>query len=476
MSTPDLLLQWSIAAVVAWVLLARRQLTLFHAPTLYLGFHALAFCLRPTLLHVLGSEGAWSQLGLPRDPEAARCALWVSSTALVAFTLAYLAVTRRAARLRPAAPVELGSGERRALLIVLGIMLVPAGLATYAVRSTSQPSVLLADVPALALAPAAVLILTSRWRWWSLLPLGGWIAGRQGLALTDADIALALASALLVLLLALWTWGRTWPALPLLAVGALAAVAMFATDWRGVAAQWGSRREAPPAAAKELVWITHLQHPYLGYTEAVAALTVVVPAKTGVHTLGSQHLGWLLDAPETAATRQGTTRGLLNRHANLRRVPLPLVAEGWMSGGWAGVVITFACAGALLGAVFLWFSRRQDDPGAAALLAITQAWSLPWFTHGGEAILRIVPLAFASVLVWKLLERRFRRTAEAARERERLREERHQRRLIGHAMLTTEAREGSHGAMGAGPASAEPPEPPLPGPPAPPRWRSPPPP
>ncbi len=475
MSTPDLLLQWSIAAAIALVLALRRKLTLLHAPTWYLGFHVLAYCLRPTLLHVLGIDGAWSHLGLRDDPEGLRHALWVSSAALAVFTTAYLAVTWRAEAVRPAIPVALDASERRALAITWALLAPPVALVFLVIRDTAAPAAVLFDFPGVLLAPAALLILAARWRWWSFMPLAVWIWARWEQLTPDARVGLILTSAAWIVVLALWTLGRPWPSVLVLVTATAGVAVAFATDWATLGARWTSELETPPIAAGEPIWKKRLQHPSLAYTESLTAVRRLVPARTGEFSHGAQHLAWLLDAGGAAPTQAGTTRGLLRRHGKFNRMPLPLVAEGWVSGGWLGVGITAALAGLLLGGVFLAFSRRQDDPGAAVLLALALAWALPWFTHGGEAILRMLPLAVASLALWKILAGRLRRGAEAALERERLREDRHRRRLLGTALLNPHAGELPPGALEGDPRSGgNPPERPAASH-APPRWRAPPP-
>src|SRR5262249_19255982 len=91
-----------LAVVFAFVL--SGQATLYHPLTIYVGFHAMVFVIRPLLVHCLGFYHEWQYMGLEPPPALFIRVLIVSSLGLVVFAVSSVAVGRTDARFRSAVP------------------------------------------------------------------------------------------------------------------------------------------------------------------------------------------------------------------------------------------------------------------------------------------------------------------------------------------------------------------------------------
>ena len=82
------LLLW-LLVILAFVM--SGQASLYHPLTMYLGFHALVFILRPILVHWFGFDAMWNYIGFwPSEGNFLR-GLEISSVALIVFATACLA-------------------------------------------------------------------------------------------------------------------------------------------------------------------------------------------------------------------------------------------------------------------------------------------------------------------------------------------------------------------------------------------------
>jgi len=441
MTVTDLILQWSITAIVSLLLVSRGRLTLFHPVTFYLLFHAVAFCLRPTLIHAFDLEAVFRSMHLVPEPDLMRHALWVSSAGLAAFTVAFLAGCYGAPGVRPAAPPGMNQGDKRALLLTAGLFAVP-GLAAVALTGpATEHSGYVLDLQLVLIPVALLAILAAQWRWWSLLPFLGIVATRAARVGPTPEIILG--ATVLLLLLWLWSHQRLRPSAAFLGAACVAAVgALLVADHRSEISDWIAGREVPntPGGKKPSL----VDRPDLAHFEALTSILATVPDKSGSFSQGAQHSeAWTDGRPALAVVGRidgGTSASIdLHRFGTFPGLPTSLVGDGWMSGGWGGLVITVAVTGLLLGAAFGVFARRQDDPVAACFLAIVQASSLGLYHHGDSTVMRGVVYMVAPLLVWRFLANRFRQAAAAEIDRERLREERQQRRLLGTALLNPNA-------------------------------------
>lgn len=445
MTANDLILQWSVAVLVGALLLVRGRLSLLHPAALYLAFHVIVFCLRPTILVAAGLDDTWRTLLPSPDPAYMRRALWVSSAGLVSFVLGFMAATMRRATLAGTGPTELDATEKRALLATAALCAVPGLFGVTLSLASARHSGYLVDLHLVLLPVALLAVLATGWRWWSLLPVAGltWVR-------TTSEPAGAIVPAACLLLVVLWLWQhqRRLPSLLFVvaSAGALLAAGML-TDERSPLSAWFGGSETPSAASNTgTSMLARLDRPDWGHLEALAGVVAIVPEKSGEFSHGRQHLASVKGAFDAFASGPGTDTDTtapidLERFGKFRSLPLALVSDGWMNGGWAGVVVTLALAGALLGAAFVVLARRPDDPSCACFVLPVHIFALGLYGTGSFAVVGQALYLAAPLVAWRWITARLRRGAAAADERERLREERQRRRVLGTALLNPDAAE-----------------------------------
>jgi hypothetical protein len=138
----------------------------------------------------------------------------------------------------------------------------------------------------------------------------------------------------------------------------------------------------------------------------------VVPERTGMYTYGAQY-AQLLTEPIPRQLWPGKPVGSPIRTFSLQNygyffgLTPSLVGDGWMSGGWIGIIVTMTAVGGLLGAFHRWFWRHNDNNMVALCYLIGLAMIPQWYRDGGISIAKFVfwnlsPLALWLGLTWLL--------------------------------------------------------------------------
>ncbi|MCB1124702.1 MAG: hypothetical protein KJT03_24325, partial [Verrucomicrobiae bacterium] len=102
MSNLDIFIQWSVLVAGCIFMIMRGQFTIFHPSSIYLMFHMIVFCIRPTFVKYGDFDFVWKYMGLTPTDDLLRMTLWVSSIAMILFILSFsLATNARGARDMP---------------------------------------------------------------------------------------------------------------------------------------------------------------------------------------------------------------------------------------------------------------------------------------------------------------------------------------------------------------------------------------
>ena len=144
----------------------------------------------------------------------------------------------------------------------------------------------------------------------------------------------------------------------------------------------------------------------------LAAVVSIVPARTGTYSYGSQYLQ-LFTEPIPRILWKGKPVGApvsffsLNQYANFTGLTVSLVGDGWLSGGWIGVVITMVLAGIILGLAHRSFWAKTSLPIPSMLYITFLGISPNWFRDGGISVFKFLmftwlPLLLLPVVVWLL--------------------------------------------------------------------------
>jgi hypothetical protein len=93
----------------------------------------------------------------------------------------------------------------------------------------------------------------------------------------------------------------------------------------------------------------------------------------------------------------------LNHYGNFYGRTVTLVGDGWMSGGWLGVIITMTFVGCLLGLAHRWFWKHSDDNIVALFYLVGLAMIPQWFRDGGISIAKFLFWNLAPLILWVAL-------------------------------------------------------------------------
>jgi hypothetical protein len=131
----------------------------------------------------------------------------------------------------------------------------------------------------------------------------------------------------------------------------------------------------------------------------------VVPKRTGTYTYGLQYLQ-LFTEPIPRILWRGKPFGApvklisIGNYGNFTGLTVSLVGDGWISGGWIGLLITLSLAGALLGRAHRWFWNQQHSV-IFALLYISGLAMIPqWYRDGGISISKFLLFTWLPFGLW----------------------------------------------------------------------------
>ncbi len=442
MTDTDIYLQWAVAGIVFAFLLFRGQVSLFHPSAVYLAFHTIVFCLRPTMVHFHDFDFAFRYMELaPRSAEMVRT-LHVSSVALVLFVGAFTLFSRGSVPLLFGPKRELTSTDRKAFYVTalifgpLGLYSViaarPKGETINGVFVMTGTSGYLNDLQNVLIPVSILFILVSRWRWWSYLPFLAYIMYRMNMGWGRWTFLL---SCFLLVLVWLWDHRRRFPpwwsiaAAPLLAVLFLklshdrAYLQSLLTGERSVNVE---RAEASRDWRDKWDTLDFANYDYLVY------IVTHVPRNTRTHTYGAQYLQ-LFTEPIPRKLWKNKPVGApvkffdLNDYGDFNGLTPSIVGDGWMSGAWFGMSLTMLIIGGALGAAYRWFTHHQDVVHKACVFLIINAMIVQLFRDGGISIFKFLLFALVPLFAWHFLSTRFRMEEQVADERAALREARFQR-------------------------------------------------
>lgn len=417
-----LVLQGVFWLCVTAFFLAQRAASLFHPLTFYLAFHFLVFVARPVLVHVAGFDSQWFHMRFTPTPETFVLTLLISSYGLLVF--AAFALAAGAASAQPPRPVDFEAPERRAFAAIfmlllplalysawldarlfgtlsaldgLGMRVDPGSGHTVFVGTTGY----LAKAHNLLIPLTALFVWVNRFRWWAWAPFLMFLAWRAYLG-SRWGIVVALA---ILLLLHLHAHRRRW----LRPIPVALAIPVFLV-FHAIGEQRAAfrdlidvepRRAVASAAAGEESFLQSLDKPDFANFDFLAFIVDAVPERAQTYSYFSQHLALftqpvprMLWPDKPVASSLSLVR--LNDFGWFGHRTRSLVGDGWMSLGWAGVTLTLALSGWLLGRAHHWFRARHEAAFPVAAYCCALPATLLWFRGGNLA-------TAAELAMWMLL-------------------------------------------------------------------------
>jgi len=421
-----LIAQAAVFGLIVVVFLMSGTASMFHPLTFYLIFHGLVFVARPILVHIYQFGEVWFFMGFWPSPQQFVLTLLVSTVALTAFALA----CGLTGNVRPDLDRQPTQGLDTAEVVAYGVTLLLLGpLAIYSAIMrqegasfdftgdvqmerdpvTGQPIYVnttgyIAEAHAMGLPLTLGLIFLSRFNPLSFIPFGMFVLYRAYLGWGRWAIIMGVISlVLLVLYHTRHKWFAWWHVLAGLPV-------LFLFHLLGT--QRGYIRaliqgEAPPVTEEPgRSFVDSLANQDLANFDFLTYILWVVPGQSNTYTYFTQYLQ-LFTEPIPRMFWPGKPVGApiklveLNDYGNFSNLTASLAGDGWMSGGWLGMIITMVLVGAVLGRVHRWFWEKGSLTRPGVLFYCTFVpLSLQWYRDGGISIFKFGLFALLPILVW----------------------------------------------------------------------------
>jgi hypothetical protein len=422
-----------VAQVLVWLLItgifvASGQASIFHPLAVYLFFHGLVFVLRPILVHYLDFNQNFVYMGFEPSESELNLALAVSSVALVVFAATCLAFGWHQPGFPTPEPLPFERNQRIALILATLILIPPIAYSIHSSVSGGLQGEHIGGTFILTGATGYTLeaqymagplicawLALSRFRWPALLVLIPYIfyrtySGGSRWTLVLLFLALTLVYA--------WEKRIKWP--PFWAV--LCVVPLYllfhaiGENRRALEEFLGGGQFVHQRADEGMTTTEKMRMQYDGPDFAnfdfLTYVTAMVPKRTGTYTYGSQYLQ-IFTEPIPRKLWPGKPAGApvksfnLNSYGDFLGLTPSLAGDGWMSGGWIGLLVTMGIVGGFLGLAHRWFWQRVGSNMASILYLVGLAMLPQWYRDGGISIAKFVfwnlsPLALWMGLSWLL--------------------------------------------------------------------------
>jgi hypothetical protein len=416
--------------IIVGIYLASGQATIFHPLGVYLGFHALVFILRPIFVYYYGFDTVWTYMGFKPDEQEFIRTLIVSSAGLAALatTCLWLGWTRPAFQ-KGAAPSL--SSEQNTALVWMTILLLPliaysiykAGGDTGGQRAANGVYILtkttgyVTDAQFMIGPLLCLWLLKTRFHWFNVLPIVLFIGYRSWCGWARWTILLFFITIIFMYCwyyrlrwLPAWTIAATVPIIFLFNILGhdRAVLQTYLTTGVVEDAQFLSVPGTSTAEKRR----EQLDTQDFANFDYLTAVVSVVPKRTGTYSYGTQYLE-LFTEPIPRILWSGKPVGApvgffsMNQYVDFTGLTFSLVGDGWCSGGWVGVIITLALAGAALGLAHRSFWARSNLIMPSMFYLTFLAISPNWFRDGGISVSKFLlftwlPFLMLSVFTWFL--------------------------------------------------------------------------
>ena len=414
------------AQVIIWLIvigifLASGQASLFHPVTWYLAFHGLVFVLRPILVHGFGFDFIFNYMGFCPTDEVFVRTLAITSVGLIVFVAACLAMSRRKPSFSGQPAQEFSVQEKRGLVVITWLLLPVIGYSIHVTTNGSEVGKLVGgtfintnSVGYLNDAQFAIMpllcawLVATRFHWANLLPAILYIGYRSWFGWARFTIVLFV---VLVVIAYCWQNRKRW--MPLWSIAVAVPLFMLFNligHNRDVLKEFLAGEAVRtvtygPGMTKEQKLKAQYDNPDAANFDSLSYIVAVVPDRTGTYTYGSQYLQ-LFTEPIPRLLWKGKPVGApvvffdLNAYGDFIGLTPSLVGDGWMSGGWVGLITTLALVGGFLGWAHRWFWRHVGDNLAALFYLTALPMLAQWYRDGGISIAKFMLWNWLPLLLW----------------------------------------------------------------------------
>ena len=409
--------------IVLGTFVASGQASMFHPLTIFLAFHALVFIIRPLEIIYWGFDFGWQYMRFyPSDGDWIKT-FCVTSLGLVMFATVTMVVGKTTPEFPTNPPAPFTSDQKRGLLlttlllgplVLFSIYRTNSGFATMEQRggitimTGDSGYVVEAQYMFGPLACAWLLVTRFDWRVW--IPLVIYIGYRAYSGWMRWTIVLLIFA---IALSYLWQQRRRWVSFSVMLV-MIPAILLFA--WLGqdrgnfrrlLGFQTAEAQQVLAGMSKEEIRKMKSDNPDYANFDFLTFILNVVPERTHSFTYGTQYLQ-LFTEPIPRKLWPGKPLGApihffsLNDYGNFVGMTPTILGDGWMSGGWIGLITTMGLVGGFLGFAHRLFWRKVDNNMFCLFYTIGLAMLPQWYRDGGISISKFLFWNLSPLIIWNL--------------------------------------------------------------------------
>ena len=399
--------------------LASGQASIFHPLTFYLAFHGMVFVLRPWLVYAFDFDTIWAYMRFFPSEHDFKTTLAVTSLALLVFSIAVLVAGRAQLHFSTGEAAPFSQVEKRALVVTTALLL-PLVLysihsfthggfqgenrgGTYVLTGASGYTI---EAQFMAGPLICAWMAVTRFSFKAILFIFPYLAYRAWAGMDRWTIVL-----LALALCTVYAWQKRIRWVPLWSVVvAIPLYIMFQTMGANRAyfgqlfsGQLESKSEQPKTAS-EAIKAKYDSQEFANF-DFLCFVVKMVPERTGTYTYASQYLQ-LFTEPIPRKLWPGKPAGApvaffnLNNYGNFLGLTVSLPGDGWVSGGWLGVILTSAIVGCLLGLAHRWYWRNVQNNIGVMIYCVGIAMLPQWYRDGGISIAKFLFWNLSPLIVW----------------------------------------------------------------------------
>jgi len=406
--------------IVAGIFVASRQASIFHPVTAYLGFHGLVFVLRPILVYTYDFDTNFNYMQLWPTSEVFVRTLAVTSVAMIAFVASCLVAGRSQLVFASPTPPEFTALERRSLLIATLLLLPAMAYSVYATRNgvageringiyiMTNSTGYVNEAQDFIMPLLCTWMVVNRFHWLYLLPSVIYLGYRTWYGWSRWTILLFF---LLLVLSYCWYHRRKW--IPLWSIVAVIPILLLfnlighnrdmlkslLVGEETHVAEFEAGMSANDKVKSQFDTQDFANFDFLTY------IVWVVPEKTETYSFGLQYLQ-LFTEPIPRILWKGKPVGApvqtinIAGYCNFTGLTFSLAGDGWISGGWLGLIITLSTVGWLLGRAHRSFWRNITNSKGCLLYLVGVAMVPQWYRDGGISIAKFLLFNITPILIW----------------------------------------------------------------------------
>lgn len=422
--------QAAIWLAIGYLFIRSRSASIFHPFSFYLAFHGVVFVIRPIMEQLFGFEHTFFQMRFYPTEEQEQLALILTTVALFVFAATSCGIGLISPRFDRSIPPKFSGVEWRAFCVVTAIT---APIILYSLYLTIRNSVAsesgndtvgmdrdvntgiavftdttgyIVDAQKMLGTLCVMLIWGARFRLWSFAPLMAYLADRVYEGWSRWTIVTSLAT--LVMLYVVQRRRRWLPVTALaLAVPLLVLFQQLGENRDAFKGLFTGQQAQVDVLDEGRTWIEKQDTLDFANFDFLTYVMDVVPEKSGTYTYFTQYLQ-LFTEPIPRILWPNKPFGPpiqlvnMNDYGNFVGFTVSLVGDGWMSGGWLGVIATMALVGLILSKLHRWYWHGDATHFKILVYCTFLPLSLQWFRDGGISIAKFVLFTISPILIWWL--------------------------------------------------------------------------